>query len=63
MNTGVVTTKNYGERVPKLMSQLTLAHELGHNFGSEVRITCMNLLIGPQTYFVPSVVEREILAF
>jgi len=38
LNTGVVTVKNYGERVPKLMSKLTLAHEIGHNFGSQVRI-------------------------
>jgi disintegrin and metalloproteinase domain-containing protein 10 len=35
LNTGIVTIINYNQRVPTVVTVLTLAHEAGHNFGSE----------------------------
>ncbi|KAL8586964.1 hypothetical protein ACOMHN_062375 [Nucella lapillus] len=34
LNTGIVTIINFGRTVPNPVSQLTFAHEAGHNFGS-----------------------------
>ncbi|PIK52447.1 putative disintegrin and metalloproteinase domain-containing protein 10 isoform X1 [Apostichopus japonicus] len=33
-NAGIVTTNNYGQDVPPIVSHLTFSHELGHSFGS-----------------------------
>ena len=37
-NTAVVTLLNYGVRLPRKASVITVMHELGHSFGSEVSI-------------------------
>lgn len=36
LNTGIVTIVNFQRELPQLVVQLTFAHEIGHNFGSEV---------------------------
>lgn len=36
LNTGIVTIVNFNRQVSQLVVQLTFAHEIGHNFGSEV---------------------------
>ena len=38
LNSGIVTIVNYVREVPQLIVQLTLAHEIGHNFGSQVNM-------------------------
>ncbi|XP_013419426.1 disintegrin and metalloproteinase domain-containing protein 10 isoform X2 [Lingula anatina] len=35
LNTGIVTTLNMGSDVPPIVSHVTLAHEIGHNMGSD----------------------------
>lgn len=34
LNTGIVTNLNYGNQMPSKITEITLAHEVGHNFGS-----------------------------
>ena len=36
LNTGIVTILNYNQRVHTPVTVLTLAHQAGHSFGSEV---------------------------
>jgi disintegrin and metalloproteinase domain-containing protein 10 len=35
LNSGIITVINYQARVADAVSQITLAHEVGHNFGAE----------------------------
>ena len=44
LNSGIVTVLNYGKDVPSAVSHVTLAHEIGHNMGSQVIIKVMYVL-------------------
>ncbi len=38
LNTAIVTFLNYGQDQPRAVTTITIAHEFGHNFGSNVSI-------------------------
>lgn len=45
LNTAIVTFTNYGNRQPRPVSVVTIAHELGHNFGSPVSDSSVLILV------------------
>lgn len=52
LNTGIITFVNYNTRVPPKVSELTLAHEIGHNFGSPHDFPAECRPGGPQGNFI-----------
>ena len=60
LNTGIVTLLNYGKHVPPAVSHVTLAHEIGHNFGSPVSRRLFFFPAKPLGRLINSSISRRI---
>ena len=54
-NTALATCINFGRRVPRKVSTITVTHEFGHNFGSgvSIHVQCSGSVVLGHLHFSP----------